>query len=85
MKKSILFISCEEAHHICDKSQYGEATTWERVKLAIRLSWCKVTRAYTKRNNKLTESIKQSDIDCLNDSEKKTLQNKFEQELAKHQ
>ena len=40
MKKSILFISCEEAHNICDKSQYGEATGWERVKLGIRLCWC---------------------------------------------
>ena len=43
MKKSILFISCEEAHHICDKNQYGEATAWERFKLGIRLSWCKIT------------------------------------------
>ncbi|RNC83468.1 MAG: hypothetical protein ED556_12995 [Winogradskyella sp.] len=83
MKKSILFITCEEAHHICDKNQYGEATLWERVKLGIRLSWCKITKAYTKRNNKLTELIEKSDANCLNDEEKNNLQTQFEKELAK--
>ena len=83
MKKSILFISCEEAHHICDKNQYGEATAWERFKLGIRLSWCKITRAYTKRNNKLTAAIKQSEADCLKPDEKNALQKVFEAELKK--
>jgi len=83
MKKSILFISCEEAHHICDKRQYGEATTWERIKLGIRLSWCKVTQAYTKRNNKLSAAIKKSEVDCLRDDERQKLQQQFEVELAK--
>ncbi len=83
MKKSILFISCEEAHHICDKSQYGEATTWERIKLGIRLSWCKITRAYTKRNNKLTEAMHNAKVDCLKQDEIKSIQQDFEKELAK--
>ncbi|GGI58325.1 hypothetical protein [Winogradskyella haliclonae] len=83
MKKSILFITCEEAHHICDKNQYGEATLWERVKLGIRLSWCQITRAYTKRNNKLTKLIENSDANCLNSEEKDNLQKQFEKELSK--
>ncbi|NRA94222.1 MAG: hypothetical protein HRU26_16385 [Psychroserpens sp.] len=81
MKKSFLFISCEEAHHICDKSQYGEATFWERVKLTIRLSWCKVTRAYTKRNRALTNAMKSSNVDCLKDNELDALKSQFNQEL----
>ncbi|TCK68530.1 hypothetical protein DFQ05_0038 [Winogradskyella wandonensis] len=85
MKKSILFISCEEAHHICDKNQYGEATTWEKIKLKIRLSWCKITQAYTKRNTKLTEAIKEAEADCLNPEEKTALQQAFERELRKQQ
>ena len=84
MKKSILFISCEEAHHICDKNQYGEATAWERVKLGIRLSWCRITRAYTKRNNKLTKALKESEADCLKEDERMSLQKVFEAELNKH-
>lgn len=85
MKKSFLFISCEEAKHICDKTQYGEATGWERIKLALRLSWCRVTRAYSNKNNKLTDVIEHSDIDCLKNDERSKIKQKFEEELAKHQ
>ncbi|MBV7270284.1 hypothetical protein [Winogradskyella luteola] len=85
MRKSFLFISCEEAHHICDKRQYGEATGWERVKLGLRLSWCRITRAYSNRNNKLTEVMQKADVDCLKNDERTKLQKQFEEELAKHQ
>ncbi|WP_111685536.1 hypothetical protein [Winogradskyella tangerina] len=85
MKKSFLFISCEEAQHICDKRQYGEATGWERVKLGIRLSWCRITKAYSSRNNKLTDAINKAEVDCLNNNERDKLKQEFEKELAKHQ
>ena len=81
MGKRFLFISIEEAKRICDKSQYGEATLWEKIKLNIRLSWCKIARAYTKRNTALTRAIKSSRIDCLNGLEQKDLKVKFERQL----
>lgn len=84
MKKSILFISCEEAQHICDKKQYGEATGWERLKLGLRLSWCRITKAYSKNNNKLTQAIDKAEVNCLKNDERENLQNQFEKELAKH-
>ena len=85
MKKSFLFISCEEAKHICDKSQYGEATGWERIKLALRLSWCRVTKAYSNKNNKLTDTIEHAKVDCVNTDERDKIKHQFEEELAKHQ
>lgn len=85
MKKSFLFISCEEAQHICDKRQYGEATGWERVKLGLRLSWCRITRAYSNRNNRLSEIMQKSDVSCLKEDERSNMQKQFEEELAKHQ
>ncbi len=85
MKKSFLFVSCEEAQHICDKTQYGEATSWERVKLSIRLSWCRITKAYSKNNNKLTEAVQKAEVNCLKNDERTKIQNEFEKELAKHQ
>ncbi|MCT4629827.1 hypothetical protein [Winogradskyella sp.] len=85
MKKSFLFISCEEAKHICDKTQYGEATGWERIKLGLRLSWCKITRAYSNKNNKLTEVLENTEVNCLKNDERNTLKKQFEEELAKHQ
>lgn len=69
MKKSFLFITCQEAHRICDKAQYGDATLWERIKLAIRLSWCRVSQAYTKRNIALTKAINEANVDALSNRE----------------
>ena len=85
MKKSFLFISCEEAKHICDKSQYGESSGWERFKLNLRLSWCHISRAYTKDNRNLTNAIENANVDCLKPKEKETLQQSFNEELVKHQ
>jgi hypothetical protein len=83
MGKNFLFITCEEAKHICDKSQYGEATLWEKIKLNIRLSWCKITRAYTKRNRTLTKTIKSSKVECLKHQEQQQLKENFKTELTK--
>ena len=84
MKNSILFITCDEAKHICDRRQYGEASAWDKFKLNVRLSWCKVTRAYSNRNKKLTEVINSCKTDHLNDKERTSLEKKFNEELAKH-
>lgn len=85
MKKKFLFISCDEAKHICDKAQYGEATGWELTRLKIRLMWCHITRGYSKNNRKLTESLQKTNIDCLKSAELKKLQKEFNEELSKHQ
>jgi len=82
-KKSFLFISCNEAKHICDKVQYNEATAWEKFKLKLRCLWCHITRNYVNRNVKLTEVIKSSQITCLAPSEKQNLQQNLQQELKK--
>ncbi len=81
MKKSLLFVSCEEAQHICDKAQYDEAGLWEKIKLNIRLSWCKITRAYYKRNIKLTEKIKESQVECLDVKHKNDMRKKLDQAI----
>ena len=81
MKKSFLFISCEEAHHICDKSQYGEASFWEKVKLTIRLSWCKISQSYSKKNRALTKAVKASKISGLEADEAQQLKSQFNNQL----
>ena len=85
MKKNLIFISCDEAKHICDKNQYKEATLLEKIKLSLRLSWCHITRAYSKQNNKLTKTINDSKVDTLNPDEKEKLQRVFDKELTNHQ
>ncbi len=85
MKKRYLFITCDEAQHICDKAQYNEATGWEKFKLNLRYFWCHFTRSYVKKNTKLSESLSQSKIHCLKTIEREQLKMQFNNELSKQQ
>lgn len=92
MGKKLLFISCDEAKFICDKAQYGEASDWEKLKLNIRRSWCKITKAYYKRNMKLTNMIEASKVTNteekaapLSEDVKNSLKSEFEKALKEHQ
>ncbi len=76
-----LFVTCEEAKHICDKNQYGEASIMEIIKLNIRLIYCKVTRAYSKRNTKLTKFIKKSNPQTISTSQKDSMKQKLLEKL----
>lgn len=85
MKKGFLFISCEEAIHICDKAQYDEASWWEKIELKIRISWCHITKDYAQKNMRLSSFIKQHKVECLQRKERKQLQKEFEQQLKQQQ
>lgn len=52
------FISCNEAADICDRSQYKEATLWERVKLELHIFWCVKCNEYVKSNAVLSKLLK---------------------------
>ena len=52
-----LMISCDEATAICDKSQYGEASFWEKLKLNLHLLMCKHCRGYSKQNHLITKIV----------------------------
>lgn len=77
----LFLISKEEAFHICDKSQYRESTLWEKVKLSFRYLWCRTTRHYVNRNNKLTKTIKSSNLECLRFNERQMLDAQVKQHL----
>lgn len=83
-KKNKMFISCNEANHNCDKSQYNEASLWEKIKLNIHLIYCKACRKYSKNNSKLTQVINNSELEYLKTSEKDALKKNFEEELSKN-
>lgn len=76
-----MFIACKEAGHTCDKSQYKEASFWEKVKLNIHLIYCKACREYSKNNQKLTKLTKKEDVDCLTLNEKEVMKSHLSNEL----
>lgn len=76
-KKNNLLISSEEAKHICDKVQYGEATFLERLKLNLRVLWCKATKSYSKRNVNLTKLCQEAEIKTLDAQKKNEMKEKI--------
>lgn len=53
-----LKITCDQATTICDKTQYGESTILERVKLQLHFLGCGLCRLYTKQNIMLSKIYK---------------------------
>ena len=82
-RKSLFFISYDEARHICDKLQYGEATLMEQIKLHIRLSWCNISRKYTRKNTQLTTLCQSADLKTLDKDKKDTLKKMLESKMPK--
>jgi hypothetical protein len=81
INKKMFFINCDQAKHICDKSQYRESSWWDRLRLNFRYAYCNITRSYVKRNKKLSKLIKNGDFDFMEDKCKAELKIKFEKKL----
>lgn len=82
-KSNILFINCEEATHICDKSQYKEASLWQIIKLNIHFLYCKICRKYTKKNTKLSSLCSNANLKTLTPKEKEKIQKALDSEVSK--
>lgn len=75
---------CDEANHVCDKTQYKEATLWEKIKLTLHLMYCRICRKYTKNNSKLTKLLTTKPY-TLEPAEKERLKSTLEKELTNQQ
>ena len=84
-----LFINCDEATTICDKSQYGEASLLERIRLTLHLALCKDCKKYTKKNNLMSDIFNRFATPCegsdeMPDKDKQDLEAKLQEELNKN-
>lgn len=68
-------ITCDEATTICDKSQYGEASFSEKIKLKLHFLLCKVCALYTKQNSMVTKICqkKTAQNNCLTKEDKQAM------------
>lgn len=84
MKKLLrkILITHEEAQLICDKSQYNEATLWEKIQLNIRFLHSKVSRNYTAKNTKLTQLCDKAGLKSLSSAEKDAMKKALETHLS---
>jgi predicted anti-sigma-YlaC factor YlaD len=77
------FMKCDDAAHVCDKTQYKEAGLFDKLMLKVHLLMCKLCRGYAKRNSKLTETIKSANIKTLRPEEKQRIKTRLQQEENK--
>ena len=78
-----LFIKCDEANHVCDKTQYNDASFWEKVKLNIHLIYCAACRKYTARNTKLTKVVNGAKPKFLPKDQKENMKEVLQKEISK--
>ncbi|MHA7059656.1 hypothetical protein ACWGOQ_0020690 [Aquimarina sp. M1] len=77
-----IFVSCENANHICDKNQYKEASFWEKVRLNIHLIYCKACRKYSANNSKLTKLFKDPKVINIDQSTKNVMKEQLKKKMA---
>lgn len=77
--------ACEKANHVCDKTQYKEATLWEKIKLNFHLLYCRACRKYTSKNQKLTQVVKSADVVCMDKKEKAVLKKTLSKAIKEQQ
>lgn len=63
-------ISCEKAALISNKTQYREATLWEKISLRFHLFICKTCTSFFKNNSTLTELCNKAALKGLTEKEK---------------
>lgn len=74
---------CNKNIHICDRSQYKETGFLENMRMNIHILICKVCRDYSKRNGKLTKTIKSAKIRTLPPEQKEVLKNTLSEEIKR--
>jgi len=79
-------ISCDKATQICNKSQYGEATILEKIKLNIHTFLCNRCKTYSKQNSLITKLLGKYLKPCdgsnhLSLQEKQELETKLKERL----
>jgi len=63
-------ISCEKAAIICNKTQYREATLWEKISLRYHLFVCKTCPSFTKKNTQFTALCEKANLQGISEDEK---------------
>jgi len=80
------FINCDEATTICDKSQYDEASLFEKIRLSFHLAFCKHCNKYTKQNHLMSDLFSKFATPCegsdhMPEKDKSELEKKLKEEL----
>lgn len=76
-----LMIDCETSAHYCDKIQYKEATAKEIRKYKMHVFICKVCKAHSQLNTKLTQACNSANLITMPKQDKERLKAKIEEQI----
>jgi len=76
-----LIIDCETSAHYCDKLQYNEATAKERFQYKMHVFICKLCKAHSLRNTKLSQACNRANLVTMPREDKELLRAKMEKEI----
>ena len=80
-------LTCDEATSICDKSQYGEASFFDKIRLSIHIFLCKNCGLYSKQNSIMTKcyeknkEILKNNKQCLCEEEKEMMEKELKAKI----
>lgn len=77
-----LMIDCETSAHYCDKIQYKEATAKEIRKYKMHVFICKVCKAHSQLNTKLTQACNRANLNTMPQIDKQNLKAKLDKEIS---
>ncbi|MFK5973725.1 MAG: hypothetical protein QM485_10645 [Flavobacteriaceae bacterium] len=74
-------ISCDKAVIICNKTQYKEASFWEKTKLKLHILFCSTCSVFSKKNTQFTVLYKKAHFHNLSEGDKTKLKRQMQAKL----
>ncbi len=74
-------ISCEKATELCTRSQYGEASWWQTLKLKLHLFYCKTCSKFSAKNSKFTSLCEHANMQVISENEKEAMKERLKKQL----
>ncbi|MGB3776127.1 MAG: hypothetical protein WA951_12805 [Leeuwenhoekiella sp.] len=78
-----IFMNCDKAAHICDKTQYDESSFLEKLRLRMHILFCQSCKSHTEKNVKLTQMLRKANFQSMPEDQKQQLQRLIDSEYAK--
>ncbi|WP_224483812.1 hypothetical protein [Robertkochia aurantiaca] len=74
----MLIINCKEAANICDKAQYNEAKSLEKLQLRLHILYCGICRSHSRKNAELTKLCSKAKLEVMNKESKDRLKKEID-------
>jgi hypothetical protein len=74
-------ISCDKAVIICNKTQYKEASFWEKIKLKLHMLFCSTCAVFSKKNTQFTALFEKAHLQNLSEDDKTNMKKKVQDKL----